>query len=488
MSRYRQSRDHARDRGDLLQLSGRNRHIEGYPSTIAQSCFQKEAFLDTDGQVQLILGIKSNGESEFLVPMRLSTLRRMGSQNAYEILDPDFPFASLSPVTFATSKLLEDTLTDHMPRAKGKGSRSNRRFELSTKSYDRFNVHGRCFYEGTRLLVRHMFRELPYPPSFYGLMKDPANSQPYDIAEFLLISYNEFRIRSVSDFLDMAWGKVGEEEFNRAKPDREKVRPTVMKDLDFQNDMFRGDSRGPRAICHHVTTSEVEDLKGEATLSLKQYLQRFLSRPSPNSGAPALYVLVHGWNQARDLLSKMNIDTSHWTLSLFDFLTYLTSQFSESQRDRSRSPSSRESKQLQQAARRTDSYSNPKIYVIDTMQLYQEARRIGDLSRSLVETCQDFELPDLDDHRTGEWCAGNEIMYLWSLFFKMAYGPNINDIYKTQFKVDWISFYQDEEEGTDNDGSEELFPSANPRATAVSAPKRNPYDDLENGDDIYGSD
>jgi hypothetical protein len=69
------------------------------------------------------------------------------------------------------------------------------------------------------------------------------------------------------------------------------------------------------------------------------------------------------------------------------------------------------------------------------MELYLEARQVGHSSRSLVEACQDCELPELDDHRPGDWCAGNEVMYLWSLFLKMAYGPNINDMYKTQFKV-----------------------------------------------------
>jgi hypothetical protein len=57
----------------------------------------------------------------------------------------------------------------------------------------------------------------------------------------------------------------------------------------------------------------VEDLRGEAASSLKQYLQRFLSRPSSNNSLSDLYVLVYGWNQAQQLLSQMGIDTSQWS-------------------------------------------------------------------------------------------------------------------------------------------------------------------------------
>jgi hypothetical protein len=94
-----------------------------------------------------------------------------------------------------------------------------------------------------------MYRgQLPYPPSFYGLTDLRDDYRPSHVAEFLLISYNEYELKSAKGFLDMAWGKVGEEEFNRAGDDHERIRPIVMKDFDFQNEMFKGESRGPRMV------------------------------------------------------------------------------------------------------------------------------------------------------------------------------------------------------------------------------------------------
>jgi hypothetical protein len=41
----------------------------------------------------------------------------------------------------------------------------------------------------------------------------------------------------------------------------------------------------------------------------------------------------------------------------------------------------------------------------------------------------------VDDVALNEYSAANEIHYLWDLFIKMADGPNVDDMYRTQFKV-----------------------------------------------------
>jgi hypothetical protein len=77
--------------------------------------------------------------------------------------------------------------------------------------------------------------------------------------------------------------------------------------------------------------------------------------------------------------------------------------------------------------------------VVDTQVLYSTVRRSGNLATELLNACLDFGLP-VDDVAQNEYSAGNEIRYLWDLFIKMADGPTIDDMYRTQFKVRLILY------------------------------------------------
>lgn len=75
-----------------------------------------------------------------------------------------------------------------------------------------------------------------------------------------------------------------------------------------------------------------------------------------------------------------------------------------------------------------------EVYVVDTQLLYSTVRRSGNLATGLLNACLDFGLP-VDEVAQNEYSAGNEIHYLWDLFIKMADGPTVDDMYRTQFKV-----------------------------------------------------
>jgi len=71
---------------------------------------------------------------------------------------------------------------------------------------------------------------------------------------------------------------------------------------------------------------------------------------------------------------------------------------------------------------------------VDTEALYSTVRKSGNLPSGLLDACLDFGLP-VDEVARDEYCAGNEIHYLWDLFIKMADGATIDQMYRTQFKV-----------------------------------------------------
>jgi hypothetical protein len=130
----------------------------------------------------------------------------------------------------------------------------------------------------------------------------------------------------------------------------------------------------------------------------------------------------------------------------------------ERDRSRSRSPSRRsnaESSEYIKRERERDDVKPPvkrdtspssvldprelEVYVVDTQVLYSTVRRSGNLATGLLNACLDFGLP-VDDVAQNEYSAGNEIRYLWDLFIKMADGPTIDDMYRTQFKVRLILY------------------------------------------------
>jgi hypothetical protein len=67
--------------------------------------------------------------------------------------------------------------------------------------------------------------------------------------------------------------------------------------------------------------------------------------------------------------------------------------------------------------------------------LYTTVRRNAAPKERLVEACQDFDLPEVDEEDLKVVCAGNELKFLWNLFVKMADGPSVDHMYDAQFKV-----------------------------------------------------
>lgn len=78
------------------------------------------------------------------------------------------------------------------------------------------------------------------------------------------------------------------------------------------------------------------------------------------------------------------------------------------------------------------------MHVIDVKALSTSVRRTARSKDGLVDACRDFDVPEIDDLEPNGWkeyCAGNELAYLWSLFVKIADGPSIDETYAALFKA-----------------------------------------------------
>jgi hypothetical protein len=108
-------------------------------------------------------------------------------------------------------------------------------------------------------------------------------------------------------------------------------------------------------------------------------------------------------------------------------------------RSRSRSPlrGHRTDGHVNRTPSASEPTNSPPIYVIDMKTLYITVRRSGSPKERLVEACQDFDLPEVDEEDLKVVCAGNELKFLWNLFVKIADGPSVDHMYEALFKV-WL--------------------------------------------------
>lgn len=88
-----------------------------------------------------------------------------------------------------------------------------------------------------RTIFRVLTNKLPYSPSLYGISPSCA---PDTISEFLLISHNTYSLRTITGFIDAAWGIVDTQPLKQPDIEPEKIQLQVKQDLHFQNDLLAG--------------------------------------------------------------------------------------------------------------------------------------------------------------------------------------------------------------------------------------------------------
>ncbi|KAG8757926.1 hypothetical protein FRC14_001167 [Serendipita sp. 396] len=443
----------------LIQISGPGRHVAGIPRDIAKQCFQSQGLRDSNGQIQLILGVKANGATEFLAPANIPGIQTWNGTRPYYVLDPNFPFESLSPVTLAHEARLEELVSLHMPVKKGKPSKANKGYHLGGTRLTN-ELHPRSVYEQVRLLMSCVTETTSFMLNSYGL--DPSSDR---FGKFLLITCNHYKIGTEEGFRDAAWGTMDLTSL-RTVTDVERSRPVLRQDLDFQNDIV--DSR-KRVACKNQETLLVNEMEDER-IALRGYLQGHYA----NTSDGPLVVLVYNWNRAKKLFTELGIDTSSWKGDLSELIrgrqtTKGNHEESNLKRrsSRSRSPVSRrfsrdelgimkeeEGGSTSREARPSE-YRNNDIYVIDTRTLYSTVRKSGNLKDDLVAVSVDFDIAETEGMFVHEICAGNELPLLWILFTKMAVGPWCDEMWRTQFKSKQAWYSSDEE-----DEEAEAAPSA----------------------------
>ncbi|KIM30737.1 hypothetical protein M408DRAFT_327735 [Serendipita vermifera MAFF 305830] len=473
--------------------------IEETPSwSIARSCFQPSELLDKNNQFRLILGVKANGASEFLAPAHLTTRLLHDGKRLESASDPNSKFRSLSPVVFSNVDTLADTLGDHMNGKAGRLSKANKKYDLPTKGgrYMSQQESLRCQYERARTVFRHMASNLPYPAQLYGI--SPSLEDQGVFSEFLLFTYNDYKVGSEGGFLDAAWGFVDHDMLKENAGEAYRIKPCVNQDLDFQNEMF---AQGRvRQTCKSVETLELGTPEDDR-ITIREHL-----RTCYKQGSRPVCIVVHDWDKAKDLLEEMHVDTRAWKTDIRSALQAIAPK-SEFKRDledrkpyrdrsRSRSPtrgnqtgSSTLVKRENEAGIKRDPSPQPlrsgelQVYVLDTKALYSTMRRSGNLPVDLINTCRNFDLPEVEDVPSNQFCAGNEIRYLWALFIKIVDGPTIDEMYNTQFNDKTQTRMDDEEDEED----EEEGPSTGliaPRSGPAAPQRKNPYDLLnEESDD-----
>lgn len=401
-----------------------------------------------------------------MVPMQKASFRpkHYGAQ-PYRIDYTGFrAFFSLSPVVFPHKDALEETLRQHMSQKKGKGSKANKRYELATTKYsDEMGAEQpRCVYEQCRLLMAGLSSSLFYSPLSYGLAS-PRPPSPM----FLVLACNAYRLRDISDFLDMAWGTVDADSV-RSQADLGALNVDLRQDMDFQNEMFAGGRT--RQACQDGTTLKLADLEDER-ISLKPFIQSHLSSTNDET----LIVLTYDWKSSKSFLNAIGVDTGSWRSNLDDLLRpkEVMNIKQESARRRSRSPGPRRVSTTQASfpavtKRAVDTEFNI-IRFLDVRELYGSAKRSGHLDTNLLEACKDFDMVETESIPPNTFCAGNELSLIWSLFKKMALGPSVDEMWTAQFKDKRISAYSDDEEDENEDGDGTLFSAPPPTQSGSSA-------------------
>ncbi|KAG8805764.1 hypothetical protein FRC17_005347 [Serendipita sp. 399] len=431
----------------LIQLTGSGRHAIGIPRDVPRQCSKCEGLRDSNGHFQLILGVKSNGATEFLIPsLNISGIQRRHDLQPYYVWGASFPFEALSPITIANESRLEELVILHMPGKKGKSSKANKGYYLGGNRLTSV-THPRAYYEQVRLLMATMTETTWFMSHSYGLA--PSEDRP---SRFLLITCNSYKLGTEAGFRDAAWGTADLSSL-RTVTEVEMLRPILEQDLDFQNDIV--DRR--RRLNHE--TLLINDMDDER-IGLKRYLREQYAN---TSGGP-LIVLVHDWNTVKALLAELGIETGSWKNDLSELIRGKQAvkdkqeEPSRKRRDsRSRSPArrdvnnepsvvKRENREFSNHETRSGEHRNNHIYVIGTKTLYTTVRKVGNLKDSLVAASIDFDIAEADGMSVDTICAGNELPLLWILFTKMATGPWCDEMWRTQFKGKQAGYSSDEDQ------------------------------------------